>query len=361
MHEAGHYLGLYHTFEGLSCSGLGDYVQDTPIHNAPNYGCPSSSDQCPSESGLDPIHNFMNYTDDSCMHEFTPGQMERCYAQVSEFKPVLWNSGLNQVSYFENLSTRLKVSSGDSTAIASFVMRGTQNGDILTRGIGPSLDEGALGVPKMDDPKLQLVHLNTGLTIGSNNDWRNPSSNEQIILGTPFPPTHDLEAAFKTSIGKGRYSSLVTPNGVPAGVGLVELYDLNGTPSLSRMVNLSTRGLTGNGGNVMIGGFVIRQGYKEVLMAGKGPSLPMSNRISDPKLTLYKGSAVIGFNDDWQDAWNSDRILIELQSVAGQQAPQSSEAAMLKVLSPGVYTVHLANAAGIEGTTLFEIFDVNDY
>ncbi|KAF9006750.1 hypothetical protein BDQ17DRAFT_1465759 [Cyathus striatus] len=83
-HEAGHWVGLYHTFEG-GCGPTGDRVADTPSEAGPAFGCPIGRDSCLSE-GVDPIHNFMDYSDDACMSEFTPGQIERMKAQISTYR-----------------------------------------------------------------------------------------------------------------------------------------------------------------------------------------------------------------------------------------------------------------------------------
>ena len=83
-HEAGHWLGLIHTFD-YGCKGHGDYIDDTPAMSIPTSGCPAGKDTCP-EAGLDPIHNYMDYSHDACYTEFTFGQRGRMHKQYVHWR-----------------------------------------------------------------------------------------------------------------------------------------------------------------------------------------------------------------------------------------------------------------------------------
>ncbi|WP_080042454.1 zinc metalloprotease [[Actinomadura] parvosata] len=85
VHEIGHWLGLFHTFEN-GCKAPGDGIDDTAPEAAPTEGCPQGKDTCPGDGGRDPAHNYMDYAHDRCMWEFTVGQADRMHEMWAAYR-----------------------------------------------------------------------------------------------------------------------------------------------------------------------------------------------------------------------------------------------------------------------------------
>lgn len=119
-----------------------------------------------------------------------------------------------------NISTRLRVETGENVLIGGFIVTGTQPKRVIVRAIGPSLPvAGALA-----DPVLELRDSSGGL-IRSNDNWR--SDQEAEIIATTIPPSNDLESAIVRNLTPGNYTAIVLGAGGTTGVAVVEAYNLN--------------------------------------------------------------------------------------------------------------------------------------
>ncbi len=146
-----------------------------------------------------------------------------------------------------NISTRVRVDSGEKAMIGGFIVAGDTPKKVLIRGLGPSLPlTGAI-----EDPVIEL-HDSTGKIISTNDNW---IAQRLAILSTGIPPTSEREAAIVTTLDPGSYTAIVTDARGQPGPSLVEVYDLDAQNSA--VANISTRGEVGTGSDVMIGGFII--------------------------------------------------------------------------------------------------------
>jgi hypothetical protein len=256
-----------------------------------------------------------------------------------------------------NLSTRLRVQTGDNVGIGGFIITGSASKHVLLRAIGPTLTSS--GVPNvLADPVLELHGPGTFVP-ATNNNWRDDPVQEALIQATGIPPTNDLESAIEARLFPGAYSAIVRGNGNTSGVGLVEVYDLD--PGVaSKLANLSTRAFVSTGDNVVIAGFVLSNNPVDdrVIVRGIGPSLTAAgvpNALANPTLELRDNNgALLIANNDWQDSPAQAAELI----AAGLAPSNPLESGLATSLPPGLYTALLGGQDSGTGLGLIEIYDL---
>jgi uncharacterized delta-60 repeat protein len=248
-----------------------------------------------------------------------------------------------------NISTRLRVETGDNVLIGGFIVTGTQPKKVIVRAIGPSLP--LAGV--LANPTLEL-HDGSGTLITSNDNWMD-APNKQEIIDSAIPPTNDLESAILLSLDPGLYTGIVRGVNNTTGIALVEAYDLD-LAADSILANISTRGLVQTGDDVMIGGIIILgTDAQEVLLRAIGPSLPLPGALADPTLELHdKDGVIIASNDDWR----SDQ---ETEIIATTIAPKDdAESAILATLTPDLYTAIVRGKNDTTGVALVEAYQLDN-
>ena len=252
-----------------------------------------------------------------------------------------------------NVSTRLFVQPGDRAGIGGFIVTGTSPKRLLLRGIGPSLT--GVGVSDaLADPTLDLRDLK-GVSIQTNNNWRDTQETE--IIKTGIPPTNDLEAAMVATLEPGFYTIILSGMGSSSGVGLVEIYDLDQS-STSKLGNLSTRAFVQTGNNVVIAGFILNgDGDDTIIARGIGPSLTplgVPDALADPTLELRDVNGLLIGNNDWQDDPAQAAQLMD----AGLAPTNDLESGIVATLPPGLYTAVLSGRNNGTGVGLVEIYDL---
>lgn len=279
---------------------------------------------------------------------------------TSEFSPAF-----PRAAQLLNLSTRGPVGTGDNVLIGGFIVVGTENKQVMMRGLGPSLeDAGVSGV--LADPTLEL-HDSKGALLAYNNDWKDSQADE--IKATGLAPGKELESAILTSLvakpasqGAAAYTGVLAGRGGTTGIGLLEVYDL-AVDANSKLANISTRGYVGASDDLMIGGFIpgpADRSPTKLLIRALGPSLGgqgISGALQDPLLELRDGNGnVIARNDNWRDSLDAAQI-----AATGIPPGDDRESAILATLRPTAsgYTALVRGATGATGVALVEVYALN--
>ena len=254
----------------------------------------------------------------------------------------------------QNLSTRLKVETGDNVLIGGFIVTGSDNEEVVLRGIGPSL--AAAGIPGADllpDPKLEL-HDSTGGLIATNDNWMDGPRKDEIS-GKGLAPNNALESAVLADLAPGFYTTILSDANGANGIGLVELYATDAAAP-ANPVNISTRGFVQTGDDVMIGGFIIGgSSLRHLAIRAIGPSLAaagVTNPLLDPVLELHDQNGVLM---ETNDNWKENQAEVEATGLAPND---DRESVIVTTLSPGNYTAIVRGANGLTGVALVEAYDI---
>jgi len=275
---------------------------------------------------------------------------------------VMAAAGTN-TSRIVNMSVRSVSGTGASALNVGMVLGGTGEKPLFVRVVGPTLGE--LGVPGVvADPGLQLFRREgqDNVSVTANDNWGSGVSLADLFsrLGA-FPLRSNLDAAISTTLTTGVYPVVVDTKG-SSGVVLVEAYDTEAVfVGTARFVNVSARSQVGTGGDVLVAGFVIGgTGNKTLLIRGVGGTLGdfgVPDVLADPQLVVrHSGSnTIVAQNDNWND---DAAITLTANTLGAFALGSTSDAAVLVMLPPGVYTATVSGVNETTGIALVEVYEV---
>jgi hypothetical protein len=249
-----------------------------------------------------------------------------------------------------NISTRLRVGTGDNVLIGGIIVTGTEMKKIIVRAIGPSLPF----TDKLADPILELRD-SSGALLEGNDNWVD-SPNKTAIIDSTIPPANDLESAIVRRVAPGAYTAIV--RGVTGtGIGVVEVYDLDAAAN-SKLANIATRGLVQTGDNVLIAGtIVVGQASQKVIVRAIGPSLSVAGSLADPTLELHDGSGTtVATNDNWKT--RPDGSSQEAEVIATTIPPTNDLESAIVATLPANNAQYTAIVRGVGGTTGIAVVEV---
>ncbi len=263
-------------------------------------------------------------------------------------KPTPTRSPTPPAGSLANISTRAWVGTGDRVMIGGFIVQGAPM-KVIVRGRSQSL--AAAGVPGLlPDPRLRL--FSGQAVIAENDNWQAGNCGAAAIAG--LRPTDPREACLVATLTPGPYTAIVDDAAGRTGIALVEVFHGGGAGTLS---NISTRGMVRLGDDVMIGGFIVRDHPRNVVVRARAGSLAAAgvpDLLPNPRLRLFSGQTVIAENDDWQ-AGNCGA-----DAPAGLRPTEPHEACLAITLPPGSYTGIVDDMGGHLGIALVEVFKVGD-
>ena len=240
-----------------------------------------------------------------------------------------------------NLSTRMRILTGDKVGIGGFIITGEAPKRVLIRALGPSLASFNISSTLLADPTITL-HGPAGFTPVVNDSWK--SSQEIEIAATGLAPGTEHEPALIATLEPGNYTAVLSGTNGGIGTGILEIYDLDFAAD-SKLANISTRAFVGVGDDILIAGFTVgnASNVDNIIVRALGPSLTASvtgQALLDPTLEVRNanGANLIANDNWWQSPQNSEITGAGLAPLFGH------ESAVAITLGPGAYTALLSAA-----------------
>ena len=262
-----------------------------------------------------------------------------------------------------NISTRALVGTVDERMIGGFIIKGGPK-MVLVQARGPELVND--GVPNtLADPVLRILDVD-GMELMMNDDWEDSQGQDvtDAWAGNPNLMAGSASSAAIIELQPGNYTAIVEGKEGTTGNALVEVYDLDSAGTVGDLVNISTRALVGTVDERMIGGFIIRDGPKRVLVQAQGPELAnppasLANALADPVLSVIRQSdgMELMMNDDWEDSQGQD--VTDAWAGSPNLTAGSKSSAVILELQPGNYTAIVEGKNGTTGIALVEVYDLD--
>lgn len=276
-------------------------------------------------------------------------------------------------SHLANLSTRGSVPAGGELT-PGFVLRGDGAKNLVIRAVGPELANFGVAAA-MADPTLTLVPLEGTAPTLTNDNWEDAANASELAttsagLGA-FPLAGgSADAAVLSSVslpnsaGSKGFTVQITSTTGEAGIALAEVYDPDAASvDAARLTNISARGFSGLGAEVLAPGFVIEgEGAKTMLIRVVGPTLGgfgVLGTMADPQLEVIPGGQtfVVARNDNWGGT-SELKAAYQTTGAFAFADDASLDAAVLVRLPPGAYTVRPTGANNGTGVILVEAYEV---
>ncbi len=268
-----------------------------------------------------------------------------------------------------NLSSRVHVSA-DHDAVAGFVVDGSASKQVLIRAVGPSLKRHGV-TDAVAGAEVEVFDA-SGKAIARNDGWRGNGAvaTTGARLGAFALESGSEDAALLLNLEPGLYTARIRGKG--QGTALLEVYDATdgSLATTEQLVNISTRGRVGAGGNIIAGFVVGGDAPKRVLIRAVGPGLKpygVSDTLADSVLELYTAAGVaVARNDNWQTPvrhgqGGAPATMAEILAAAeaAYAFPLTErDSALVVTLLPGVYTAVMTGVNGAPGAGMIEVFEL---